>query len=296
MEIKTGNGSDSASLEYTLKYNPPMDHAVAEKNLKETKQILDHAGIEFLLSSGTCLGAVRDNAFIPWDDDVDILSVMGVNGLTEDRLAATVSIFRENGYFIKEMPGSYSRAFSMIKDYVRIGWEADYIVEDMIKVYPAIFIPAKMFTNPKGIEFLGETFLVPNPPEEYLRLKYGAEWTIPKKAGEYEKDVVEKIPDADLIGKPAKIRILDYDDRPVLGAEVAVAGGRRSTTNALGYAEIILPWLDYYAITINYPGHQQVLYMEEIEPQMTYIYRSVAENVPSDTIGTLGNVLIPEEH
>jgi len=30
-----GNGSDKASLEYTLKYNPPMNHAVAERNLKE---------------------------------------------------------------------------------------------------------------------------------------------------------------------------------------------------------------------------------------------------------------------
>jgi hypothetical protein len=30
-----GNGSAKASLEYTLKYNPPMNHAVAERNLKE---------------------------------------------------------------------------------------------------------------------------------------------------------------------------------------------------------------------------------------------------------------------
>jgi hypothetical protein len=273
-----------------------MDHAVAEKNLKEAKQILDDAGIVFLLFSGACLGAVRDSAFIPWDDDIDILSVMGVNDLTEDRLSAAVNIFRRNGYFIKELKGSYSRCFSMIKDYVRIGWDADYIVEDMLKVYPGIPMPAKLFTNPKGIEFLGEKFLVPNPPEEYLRLKYGAEWTTPKRAGEYEKDVVAKIPDAELVGQPARIRILDDNGQPVLGAEVAVVGGRRSNTNTLGYAEIILPGPDFYAITIDYPGHQQVLYMEEIEPQMTYVYRAIARNVPSETIGTMGNVLIPEEH
>jgi hypothetical protein len=296
MTIKPGNGSDSASLEYTFKYNPPMDHAVAERNLKEAKKLLDDAGIKFLLFSGACLGAVRDSAFIPWDDDIDILSVMGVNDLTEERLSAAINTFRRNGYFIKEVKGSYSRAFSMIKNYVRIGWDADYVVEDMIKVYPGIPMPAKLFTNPKEIEFLGEKFLVPNPPEEYLRLKYGVEWTIPKRAGEYEKDVVEKIPDAELIGQPARIRVLDYNDQPIVGAEVAVVGGSRSKTNTFGYAEIILPGPDFYALTIDYPGHQQVLYMEEIEPQMTYVYRAIAEKFPSDTIGTMGNVLIPEEN
>ena len=36
MTIKPGNGSDSASLEYTFKYNPPMDHAVAENLPSDT--------------------------------------------------------------------------------------------------------------------------------------------------------------------------------------------------------------------------------------------------------------------
>ena len=72
-----GNGSDQESLEYTNKYNPPMDLAAAESNLKEVKQILDQLGVVFLLGSGSCLGATRDNAFIPWDDDIDLLSVMG---------------------------------------------------------------------------------------------------------------------------------------------------------------------------------------------------------------------------
>ena len=51
-------------------------------------------------------------------------------------------------------------------------------------------MPATLFTHPREIEFLGEKFFVPNPPEEYLRLKYGAQWMVPRKAGEYEEDVV----------------------------------------------------------------------------------------------------------
>jgi hypothetical protein len=295
MGIKPGTGSDSTSLEYSFKFNPPMDHIVAERNLKEAKQILAQAGITFMLFSGACLGAVREGAFIPWDDDIDILSVMGINNLTEERLSTGLNLFAENGYFIKEVNGTYSRAFSMIKDHVRIGWDADYIVDDTIKVYPGIPMPSKLFTDPKEIEFLGERFLVPNPPQEYLRLKYGKEWMIPKRAGEYEYDVVEKIPDVALVGQPARIRILKHDGKPVYGAEVGVVGGSRSNTDQLGYAKVILSGPDFYALTINYPGHKQVLYMEEIEPQRTYVYQEILDYFPSESIGTLGNVLIPEE-
>jgi len=297
-EMILGNGSDQASLEYTLKYNPPMDHGVGERNLKEAKQILDGLGVVFLLGSGTCLGATRDKAIIPWDDDIDLVAVVGVNGLTEGAADIVAAAFRDRGYFVGATDGTHSRAVMTIKDHVRLGVECLRIIDDSVYAYPGVRLPATMLIRPKEIEFLGEKFFVPNPPEEYLRLKYGEEWMVPKKAGVYEKDVVGRIPDADLAGRPCRIRVLDAQGRPVPGAEVVLVGGRRSNTDGQGYAEVILPGPDWYALAIKYPGHEQVLYMEEMEPDKAYVYRAdAASNAASHApgaVGTLGNVLLPE--
>jgi hypothetical protein len=275
-----------------------MDLEVAQRNLKEAKQIFDQMGIVFLLYSGTCLGAIRDDAFIPWDDDMDVISVVGINGLTDESVDAAVSVFKKNGYFVRESTSPYARSMSMIKDHVRIGWDCTPIIDDSIYAYPGVRIPSSFFTQPAQFRFLGERFLVPNPPEEYLRLKYGEEWRIPKKAGAYEKDVVGKIPGADLLGRPSRIRILDDKGSPVYGAEVVLVGGGRFETDESGYAEVILPGLAWYALIITYPGHEDVLYTEEIEPDKVYVYRADhASNAASDasgSFGTLGRVLLLE--
>ncbi len=296
--MATSSGSDEAALEYTWKYNPPMDPTEAARNLKEVKQVLDQLKVVFLLESGTCLGAVRDHAFIPWDDDVDLLAVIGRNGLTEASVDAVTTALRGRGYFVREMDGAYALARMTMKNHVRLALGFVRIVDGYVFAYPGIRLPARLFIEPKEIKFLGEKFLVPNPPEEYLRLKYGTEWMVPKKAGAYEKDVVEKIPAGNLVGRPSSLRVLDDEGRPVSGAEVVLVGGGRSSTDGFGYAEIILPGADWYALIIRYPGHEQVLYTEQLEPDRAYVYRadsaSTAVGRASGAVGTLGNLLSPE--
>ena len=293
--MSENNGSDQKALDYSLKYNPPMDPILGERYLKEAQQILDNLNVKFVLGSGSCLGATREKGFIAWDDDVDLFTVIGEGDTTEKTVGIVFEAFRKNGYFVAENEGSHSRILMTIKNFTRLSVEFARVTDNLIHVYPGIKFPAIMFTEPKEISFLGEKFFVPNPPEEYLRIKYGSEWMVPKKAGEYEKDVVENIPSEDLIGGSCMLRVLDHDEKPVSGAEVTLVAGGSSKTNDLGYAEIILPGPDWYALTIKYPGHDQVLYMEELEQDNVYVYRSnaISEEYSNQEgkIGTLGNLL-----
>ena len=301
-----GKGSDQAAMEYGMEYNPPMNGVTGERNLKEAKMILEQLGVVFLLQSGSCLGAVRDNAFIPWDDDVDIASVIGLNGLTEETIYVALAAFRSRGYYVRQNSSNldkppYSISHSVIKDYARLDSSCLLVVDGVVRSYPRVQVPATSFTHPKEIEFLGEKFFVPNPPEEYLRLKYGAQWMVPKKAGEYEKDVVEKIPSTKVVGGTCRLRVLDQEGEPVPSADVVLVGGGNSKTDEYGYAEIILPVMggtNYYALIIKYPGHEQVLYEEEMAPDKNYVYRAGSYSIKAGSalgaFGTLGNVLSPE--
>jgi len=81
----------------------------------------------------------------------------------------------------------------------------------------------------------------------------------------------------------------------VSGAEVVLVAGGHSRTDGNGYAKIILPDANWYALIIRYQGHEQVLYMEYLEPDRSYVYRADSASKAVDnaqgTVGTLGSLL-----
>jgi len=282
------NGADESALERTYSDSQPIDVALAKELLREAKHIMDQHGVVFFLRQGTCLGAVRDNELIPWDDDLDLGSVIGLNGLSERSIEPVVAAFRDHGYFAKVEGNDHYINAAMTKSSMRMDWACYRIIDDNIFHYPGIRLPIRLFTELKEIEFIGEKFLVPNPPEEYLRIKYGPSWMTPKQL-EWVEEVVQMIPEASVPGRAGKLRqlltshilrwragrlrVLDDADNPVAGAEVVLAGLSRSKTNKQGYARFYLPFDDFYALIIRYGDHEELLYEEKMTPGATYIYR-----------------------
>ena len=267
----------------------PLDVTAAESMLKEAKEILDQLGVVFFLRHGTCLGAVRDGGFIPWDDDLDLGSVIGLHGLTETSIGSAVEAFRDRGYLARLEYSDHSVAVPIVKGATRIDWTCYRILADSIFQYPGVRVPVRLFTQLKEIDFVGEKFLVPNPPEEYLRFKYGPDWQTPKQTG-YEKDIVRMIPEAPIPGRAGALkqflvrrflpwragtlRVLDREGNAVSGAEVVVAGLGLTKTDKAGYAKFYLPSDDFYALSIRYEGHDEVLYEEKMSPGGKYVYRA----------------------
>ena len=304
MEIN--NATYELALKRSIEILQPIDVAVAKRVLKEIKQILDGLGITFFLRKGTCLGAVRESELIPWDDDLDIGSLIGYKGLTEKSVDRVVTALKDNGYLIKVDHLDYAISVVTLKSSIRTDWMVHRIIDDSTFHWPGVRIPARLFTDTKQINFIGEKFHVPNPAEEYLRFMYGTEWKIPKKAGSYEKDVLDQIPKDSLPSHAGKlkqfiinhlmpwratrIKILDSDGKPVTGAEVVVAGLGHSVTDRKGYAKLYIPYDFLYSLIIRYDDHEELLYEENISPRKTYVYRA-----DTQTTSRRNFILIPED-
>jgi hypothetical protein len=171
----------------------------------------------------------------------------------------------------------------MMKSNIRIDWTCYRIVDDNIIHFPGVPIPVHLITRLKEIEFAGETFLVPNPPEDYLAAKYGPNWMIPKSSG-YEKDILAMITDLPIqqrqsaIGENSdssttRVRILDQHGEPVKNALVKVVRHGIFRTNEQGYALFRLPEENWYSLVINHSSHEEVLYQERLARGITYVYR-----------------------
>ena len=270
-------GADEAALFKSYANLQHINPELAKEMLKEAKEIMDPLGVRFFLRQGTCLGAVRDQAFIPWDDDIDLGCVIGLNGLTEEMIDPVFDAFRDQGYFVNVESNDRWIAAGMMKSSARIDLTFFRIIDDSIFHFPMIWMPARLFANLKEIEFMGGNYLVPNPPEEYLRTKYGPNWITPKEA--YERDVLDQVAKSPVAKvapsqgqPPTKVRILDQRDQLVRGAEVSVVGLAEASTNDYGYVEFGLPYKDFYALVIKFDDHEEILYQELMSPGASYVY------------------------
>ena len=292
------NEAGEAAYKKTIIAPTPLNPAIAAERLKEVKRIFDGQSIVFWLGSGTCLGCIRENRFIPWDDEIDTASVIGMHDLDEEAIYRMSDVFKEKGFYPRISSNPLYMSVALIKDGIRTDWTCHRIVDGGAIEFPGVKLPLHLFTQPKEIEFIGQKFLVPTPPEEYLRLKYGSEWRTPKGPG-FEADVVMKIGNSENLSRWRKyqrtlsrgmfpranssVKVFDRDGRLVRGAEVIIAGLGRSKTDRHGVARFYVPHTACYAMVIRYEKHQELLYEEFLSPSINYIYRP-------------GPIVTPEQH
>ncbi len=151
-----------------------INKEIAEKNLLDFKKVMDYNKIPFFLAFGTLLGAIRENDFIDYDEDVDIII------LDEYRDNFLSILFEFQKIDLKVC--RYERdLLSLIRDneYIDIYFFKKKFGERRVCNY--ISIPNYFLKKNVTISFLNTKFSIPQNPEKFLNYVYGKDWRIPKK-------------------------------------------------------------------------------------------------------------------
>ncbi len=167
--------------------------------------ILTKNGYSYWLNFGTLLGAYRDHAFIPHDNDLDI-SLFWENhqGVKEALMEGGLNLFVTFYFGDYKNPETIAYRFEYKNVYIDIDFHRrDLKNPCVIRHYGALFldnvdysktdcynvVQVEEFTNPfeglMKLEFLGRQFNVPSNIEEYLIANYGPNYRTPDSKSDY---------------------------------------------------------------------------------------------------------------
>ncbi len=102
-------------------------HAINLRLLKEIDRICRKYGIQYMLDSGTLLGAIRHEGFIPWDDDCDVVFTRTefekFREVVRDELPEGISFVEPDEYH--EGKAFYDFIYRLTYDNSRKFWDTD---------------------------------------------------------------------------------------------------------------------------------------------------------------------------
>jgi phosphorylcholine metabolism protein LicD len=157
--------------------------------LKEVISLLNQSNVDHFLISGTLLGQVRHNDFIPWDDDIDLMVQRSIfdrlpeikskfpnlHFICADYMTYVKVSFKKNGYKIPAADGK--KQDFCLKKLVENRWPFidlfTYSTEgSSIKFYEKTWDIEKFFPL-QNVNFLGIDVKIPVDPDHFLRSNYG---------------------------------------------------------------------------------------------------------------------------
>ena len=166
----------------------PNDTALA--NVKRMLDTLTEHGVRAWVQDGTLLGLMRDGRVIPWDHDTD------VGAFASDWSVHAHHALLEDGWHLKGTLGKPENG-------LQHRWLRDGVKTDIFFYYPAAggrIWHAAYVNNSRQYRFSYDEFatapirtsagtmLAPDPPEAFLRTKYGDDWRTPKRQWHFALD------------------------------------------------------------------------------------------------------------
>ena len=169
-----------------------------KKNIRAMKKImaeLEALNTKPMLAYGTLLGAVRDQAFIGHDDDVDILINVGGDSRAsvEKNMNELCSRLKERGYKIGAENHNLNRHIRDTESKFVLDVFPYWIEKGQAKLHMEKMkirgIPAEILAERDEITFYEERFPIPHKPHAFLEERYGSTWHTPDEFHEWPWDL-----------------------------------------------------------------------------------------------------------
>ena len=95
-------GASSQELVASKTFKKTEDKVVLQlyQLMKDVHELLTYYNIDYFAIAGTCLGAIRHNGIIPWDNDLDIC----IDEKQYDKIVALAPLFNHMGYHVFNFP------------------------------------------------------------------------------------------------------------------------------------------------------------------------------------------------
>lgn len=165
----------------------PITEEEGKEILQKAKILFSQIELDFYLSFGTLLGAIREHNIIPGDEDVDIMI------FDEEKLYKNLPFLYENNFKLCRIKKGIYYSFRINeKTYIDV-----YVIRNLNfsiwKTYcyslSGYITPKKYLKEFEEIHFLGDKYLCPKNPEKIIEFWYGKDWRTPKSGKNYYYEV-----------------------------------------------------------------------------------------------------------